>query len=82
MTQQPRSVTIGLSGEWLDEIGIPDWIDENALAEIIEMVVKESMDIVREEWESWKNDHLVDERDRYGTEEHEAWLIEMERQEG
>ena len=55
--QGPRAVTIAMSGEWLDEIGIPADFDENALAEIIDLAVKESMDVVREEYQSWLDDH-------------------------
>lgn len=56
--QEPRSVTIGLSGWWLDHVGIPPDVSDNDLAEFVDTIVKDNPDIFAAELDEFIHDYL------------------------
>jgi hypothetical protein len=55
--KQPRSVEVAFSTAQLDDAGITDDIDDYALADIIDSFMLSVGDELRDEVQSWLDDH-------------------------
>lgn len=59
---QPMSVTIGFSAEQLNDLGVPDGMDEITLADIVDSAMLSDTEALKTEIQQWTEDHEDQDR--------------------